>query len=416
MNILKISMNRIVKWILYISLFLNFFIAEFRVPNALFYINDLLLMICVTVSLCKNRWGIFKKIQFSLFYFSVLLLVSIIIIGVVLNLVPVQLILWGARNTFRGIFYLIVCIIYLDNNDVFKLFDLFVKIQVLNFAVGLYQYFILGLKQDLLGGLFGHGNGNALCIFCVIVCSYTMFKYFNLKKGFYKMLFCYASSFVLAAFAEEKLLMIELIIVFIMCMVLSKKSVIKLIVIPIAVVIIQQSIVLFDVLFPGSSKILFNLSSIQKYMSASWEGSYFIPRLGAFSYISTNIFRNNVLKNLFGFGMGNCDTSNFSLFQSDFYQRFGYMNYRWIFSQWTILETGILGFLAFVFLFLSIIYYMVKNRKYCSNKDKTIVDSSIVIAIICILTMWFNITLKVDTAYIAYFAVAAGIICIKSKN
>ena len=412
---LKISANKGIKFIIIFSLIMNCLIAEFKFPQSILYINDLILIFLIFMAFLNKRFGVFTRLYMRGINYVLLLLILSIVIGVIYNFVPIHLVLWGVRNTFRGIAFLYLCVIYLTKEDVYKFFDGLFYVQLLNFLIGLYQYFILGLKQDRLGGLFGHGNGNALCIFCVIVCSYTLLQSLNSGKGTIKAVLSLATSIIMAVLAEEKMLLFELLIVVLLCLALSKRSLIKLAIIPAIFIIGQQALQWLDVLFPGSAQGLTSLSLVEKYLTASWEGSYYIPRFGSFTFISNRIFHNNIFWNAFGLGMGNCDTSSFSFFQSPFYKQYGYMNYRWIFGQWTIMETGIIGLTLFVVLFFVIILYLLKTKGDALEKEKSVIETSIITAIICIMTMWMNNTLKVDTAYIPYFIIASGFICYKGR-
>ena len=407
----KVSARNVIKFIILFTIAISTLSAEIGLPSNLLYINDILLVWIIIAY--HNRGNIFKQLNMRGINYILIFLTLVILIGIIGNLVSLKLILWGTRNTFRGILFFVFCVIYLKYEDVVSIFDMFVKLQYINFAIGLYQFFILGLKQDNVGGIFGHGNGNALCIFCVIVCSYTMLRYFNEKRNLFSMVFCIISSFILAAFAEEKFLFIEIVMTFILVLALSKKSFVKLAIIPIFFLVVQQALQIFEVIFPGITKSLTSWSYIEEYASASWVGSYYIPRIGSYSFISDRIFHNNLFHNLFGLGMGNCDTSSFSFLQSYYYAKYGYMNYRWIFQQWTIMEEGIIGFWCFVALFVVIIFYLLKIRKSIIKQAKCIVDTSIITAVISIMMMWMNNSLKVDTAYIPYFAIASGFICYK---
>ena len=79
------------------------------------------------------------------------------------------------------------------------------------------------------------------------------------------------------------------------------------------------------------------------------------------------------------------------------------------------MEEGIIGFWCFIVFFIIIIFYLLKVRKCVRVQLRTIVDTSIITALILIMTMWMNNTLKVDTAYIPYFAVAAGFVCYRTN-
>lgn len=408
---IKVSAKNIIKFIIFFSIAVSSLSSEIGLPQSLFYINDVLL--CLVLCLYYKKLNVFKKLKLNGINYILAILISVILIGVIGNLVPLQMILWGMRNTFRGILFLFLCVACLNYDEVSFTFDVFIKLQYLNFVLGIYQYFVLGLKQDTVGGIFGHGNGNALCIFCVIVCSYTILNYMNEKVGLASMLFCIISSFILAGLAEEKFLIFEIIITIILALALSKKSLIKLVIIPVFILMIFYGLQISEILLPGIMKEITSVNYIEKYVTASWLGSYYIPRIGSYSFISNRIFHGNKFLNLFGFGMGNCDTSSFSFFQSYYYKKYGYMNYRWIFQQWTIMENGIIGFLCIVLMFIIIIYYLLKIRKKFEGKNKCIIDTSIITGIISIMTMWMNNTLKMDTAYIPYFVLGAGFVCYK---
>ena len=408
---IKVSAKNIIKFIIFFSIAVSSLSSEIGLPQSLFYINDILL--CLVLCLYYKKLNVFKKLKLKGINYILVILISVILIGIIGNLVPLQMILWGMRNTFRGILFLFLCVACLNYDDVSSILEVFIKLQYLNFALGIYQYFVLGLKQDTVGGIFGHGNGNALCIFCVIVCSYTIINYMNEKVGLGSMLFCIISSFILAGLAEEKFLIFEIIITIILALALSKKSFIKLAIIPVFILMIFYGLQISEILLPGIMKQITSVNYIEKYVTASWVGSYYIPRIGSYSFISDRIFHGNMFWKLFGLGMGNCDTSSFGFLQSYYYNRYGFMNYRWIFQQWTIMENGIVGFLSFVLFFIVIIFYLFKIRKKFVGREKCIIDTSIITAIISIITMWMNNTLKVDTSYIPYFVIARGFVCFK---
>lgn len=411
MTKIKISVRNIIKFIIFFTIAVSSLSSEIGLPQNLFYMNDILLIL--VLCLYYKKMNIFKKLKMQGINYVFMLIIIAIFIGVIGNLVPFHLVLWGMRNTFRGIIFFIFCVACLRYEDVSLIFDIFIKLQYLNFVLGLYQYFILGLQQDTVGGMFGHGNGNALCIFCVIVCSYSIINYMNEKSGIGSMLFCIISSLILAALAEEKFLIIEIIIVIILALIMCKKSFIKFFIIPIFGIMIFVGMQIFENIFPGIMSQLTSVNYIEKYVTASWLGSYYIPRIGSYFFISNRIFHGNMFWKLFGFGMGNCDTSSFSFLQSYYYNKYGFMNYRWIFQQWTIMENGIVGFISFVLFFIVVIFYLLKIRKKFVGKQKCIIDTSIITAIISIMTMWMNNTLKVDTSYIPYFVIASGFVCYK---
>lgn len=416
MKKMEISIRSIAKFIIYYSIIMCALVAELKLPSSIYYLNDLLMIILLFRLLRINLLSIFKRINFNFFSIWLWILLLVVLVGIIGNFVPIKLVMWGGRNTFRGLIFFIACIVFFKHEDVYSILNVFVKIQTLNVILACYQFFILGFKQDMLGGIFGYGNGNALGIFCSIICCYTLLVYLNKSEKLKETVFCLITSIFIAALAEEKLIFIELALVVILVILLSRKSFKKWLIIPLLIAIFYLGLNIFELYFPGALDTLLSFDLMEDYLTASWEGSYYIPRLGSFSFISEKLFNNNLFNMLFGIGMGNADTSSFEFLQSDFYTQYGYMNYRWIFSQWTIVEMGVLGFLLFIILLLAIIFYLIINRKKNSADELCIIDMSIIISVICLLTMWSNNTLRVDTAYIPFFAMSAGIIIVKSKK
>ena len=411
MKTIKIPARKIIGFIIIYTIVVSSLSSEMELPQNLLYVNDILLIFVLFAY--SKKMNMFEKLGMKKIIYVLCFLALVIAVGVIGNMVSLKLVLWGMRNTFRGIIFFIFCVWYLKYEDVQKMFHIFVKLQYVNFALGIYQFFILGLEQDTVGGIFGHGNGNALCIFCVIVCAYTILSYLNEKKNLFNMIFCLGSSFILAALAEEKFLFIEIVITFLIALAISRRNYAKLIIIPVFVFVTIMGLQIFESIFPKAAKDLMSVSLMEKYATSSWLGSYYIPRIGSYTFISEKIFQNNLFNKLFGFGMGNCDTSSFSFLQSNYYNKYGYMNYRWIFRQWTIMENGIIGFWGIVAFFVIVNICLAKIRKKVSVDRRIFIDTSLITSIISIMTMWMNNTLKVDTAYIPYFVIASGIVCYK---
>lgn len=411
---MKISVKELVKFVILYSIFMCTLVSEFHFPNSIYYLNDICVIILLFFIIKKSFWKKLKFINCNFLNLWIVIFLLTIFIGIIGNLVPIHLVLWGSRNTLRGLIFFLACILYFRFDDIKILMKIFIKIQYLNFAIGLYQYYILGLFQDRLGGIFGHGNGNALCIFCVIVCSYSLLLYLNERRNMFDMLFCIISSVILGILAEEKLLLIELLIMILICIFICEKKYLKYIFL-VFILLFSSSIFNFLIeICPENMSVFKSFNEINQYLSASWEGSYGIPRIGVFSFIKEKIFENKLFSTLFGFGIGNCDFSNFSFLISENYLKYGHYNYRWIFSQWTLMELGIIGFTEIVILFIGfIVFLLIKYHKKCFYKYKTYMGMSIIVTFICIITMWFNSTLRTDTSYIPYFAISVGIICIK---
>lgn len=416
---LKISPNNIIGFMVIYSIIMNALVAELNLPSIIFYINDLLNCILFIMIFRKQFWNFFINIRFKSYLAILMTFIITIFLGNVINMTPLRLIIWGGRNTFRTLVFFIACTMFLRYEKISKIYNYFFILQITNFILGLYQYFVLGLSQDLLGGIFGHGNGNALNIYCVVVVASSFLLYLQKKEPIYKTIICFLTSIVLAALAEEKFMFFALIIVVVLALILSGRvkgsGIKKLLIIPIFILGLVAGYKILLLYFPKAAATLLDFQLIKDYTTASWSDSYYFPRVGSFSKITEELFHNNFIHTLFGFGMGNCDTSSFPMFESDFYKQYGYMHYRWLTHQWTYLELGGVGFILFLLLLLAVLIYLFKNRKKVSDEKLWILDTAIICVVICIATIWYNNTLKVDTAYIPYFVMGAGIVVIRDS-
>ena len=169
---------------------------------------------------------------------------------------------------------------------------------------------------------------------------------------------------------------------------------------------------LVDRLAPDMLNILFNKKNFMDYATATFDEGYRIPRVGSFQVIN-NLFLRTPIKEWFGLGIGNCDTSAFSFFQSDFYRAYGDYNYRWFTNQWTYLECGIGGFGLYVFFFVTLIITLLAKLKRYPNAIRPYMIASAIFTVAMIFLMWHSSAIRVDTAYIIYFGMAIGFVAMQ---
>ena len=175
-------------------------------------------------------------------------------------------------------------------------------------------------------------------------------------------MFIIISSFIIASIAEEKMTYLFFGVIFIVSILISKFSFRKLLAITVGVIGLIFGLILIKYYYPDMYAILASPKKIIEYSQSTYDDGYRLPRIGAFKKISNIFFDNNTLKLLFGLGFGNCETSNFSIFQSDFYKSYGQYNYRWFTHQWIFMEEGYIGFGAFLLIFITILICLMKNR------------------------------------------------------
>ena len=306
------------------------------------------------------------------------------LVGYIFNFQSVFYYLWGIRNNFRYYVFFLACILFFKIGDVpifFKLLDVLFWINV---VVCFVQYFILHIRGDWLGGIFGTTIGctGYTNMFFVIVSLKSIIFCLNKKESILSCILKFGAMFVIAAFAEIKFFYVIFVLIIAMAFLMTDFSWRKLVIVALGLLGLMVGATLLAVVFPGSAGFL-SIDSIYNY--AASEGGYTasgdINRLTAIPIISKS-FLTNGFKDFFGLGLGNCDTATFSLFQTPFYAQYSHINYNW-FS------------VAFMFLYGQM---------------------ASILSVCCILIAFYNSTLRFEAGYMAYFVLALPFIGINGNK
>ena len=415
MKSLTISGKKLTNFILYFTIIMNFLIDIMKLPSSITYIND----VCIILILLISRFKILKRtnnkeyiIVAILMYFLISIMTSII------NFVPIRLVVYAIRNTFRGIIYFFAVIYYYDPNDIKKIFDNLFWFQIINFILALLEFFILHTDQDSTNGIFGIGanGGNTIC-FSTLISAYYINYYLKNKerKTLAKLLIVLFTTIVHAAIGEQKIYFFNLAIFIIASIIIHKFSIKKAVLSLFLIGVLFLGLIIIKKVYPTMYETMIDLNKLLLYSETINESGYEIPRIGAFKFINKKIFDNDKKRELIGMGFGNCEYSSMPIFCSNFYKIYGDYNYRWFTHQWIYLEEGMIGFISFVMIFITIMctlfYRFIKTK---NEFEKTLILTSIYIGVYCIISIWYNSTLKTDCQYLFYFGLALGFI--KSKS
>ena len=415
-NLLTITPKKCVYIILYACVLFSAAYTLFGISLSTFYICDLFNLILFYFEI-KYIVQI-KKICAPLLYISISLLLFLIV-GAGINYVKPLLVLWGVRNLCRYFVTFFGVVIFFTLDDVERVIRFYFIAQIFNALVGIYKYFVLGLFSDSFGGgiFWGGGGLNPFCL--LLLCFYSNL-YFSKRTTLKRFGFIAISTFMLGAMAEEKMM----ITLAVLCILLSailhqfieqgitvrKLAIVLGIIIGFAIVI-----QMINRLAPDMLDIFLNKENVMDYATATFDEGYRIPRIGAFNVIN-KLFLRTPIQQLFGLGIGNCDTSTFSFLQSDFYKVYGDYNYRWFTHQWTYLECGIIGFGLFLFFFIALIITLLIKVKRYSSMCQPYMIASTVFTIAMIVLMWHSSAIRVDTAYIIYFGMGIGLVAMQFEN
>jgi hypothetical protein len=413
-SILDVRIGR--KTIIYIQLLyvlVVFWGISLGLPYAAVYFLDILNVVAILFSL-KGCRGLFSRISYwpkRIFVFLCIMLVFTDI----LNAVSPLLIVWAVRNTFRFFGFFLACVTLLTLSDVSKIMKMFYVFQMINCIISIYQFFVLGLKQDNLGGIFGTSagcNGYSNLFFCFLLAYYGLYCLSG-KEPIRKFLFICVSTLALAALAEIKFFFFEFIAIVIVVCLLNMKRVRTYGTALLIVAIFFIALQVFANVFPSSYATISNFDSLFGYSSKSMAG-YELSRFGAFGEINTLIFNGDPIKELFGIGFGGAEySSTIPMFTSNFYRMWGYLNYRWFTHQMWYIESGAVGFTTLVLLFVS---HMIYSGKLVAKAPqyKVLLQFAVISTAVTIFNLWYNCTLRIEAGYINFFVLAIS--CIVAKE
>lgn len=325
--------------------------------------------------------------------------------------------LWGVRNNFRfyGAFFAFA--IFLSAQDVEDYFKLFDKLFWINLVVSLVQFFAFEKKGDNLGGLFGvesGANGYTNIFFCIILTK-SVVLCLSKKEKVSACVWKFVAAMVVAALAELKFFFIEAIMIIVLAVLVTNFSWRKVLIMVGGLAGIFAGAMLLVQIFPNFAGffswewMLENAISNKGYTSTGD-----MNRLNAITVINERFLKNS-WEQLFGFGMGNCETSAFSFLNTPFYEGYSWLHYSWISYAMMYLECGWIG-LVFYFGFFVLVYIRVhKIEENCSADMRAYCRIARIMVILCVVIAVYNSSLRTEAAYMAYFVLAVPFVLKKTE-
>lgn len=383
-------------------------------PSSITYLTDILLLFL----LVKEYKNIFSNIKNSNSKVQIIIFSLILInmfLGAIINLVNPILFLWGMRNNLRFYLFFFLCIGVLRKKDVYVFIRILKKFYWVNFFLCLYQYFIQGLSNDYLGGIFGTSQGcNAyMNIFLCMITSIILGEYFSEKITMCKFLLYLVTSILIATLCELKIFYIEFIIMFSLVIIKTKFSLKKILVCLVGILIMSIGIFFMLRYNPKIFEFFLNKESINYYLSGNgYTNSGDLNRFTAIQEIYNKFFKGDLKLSLFGFGLGSCEHSSFRFLESDFYIKYGYLNYRWMTHAWVYLEQGGIGILLLLLFFIEMFNFNLRKKK---NIPISLWLLSLTYVSSCILGLIYNCSLQLEASYLIAFMCSIPYILIKER-
>ncbi len=409
----KRSVQEIFTFVLFFFPFIMAFLLEFlKLPSFVKYITDVMYLGGVLLA-ASGRSAFIRKKHAPFVMFTVVLLIYTLLIYL-LNFQTPLYYLWGVRNTFRFYAAFMLFAVMLDEDDASGCLKFMDGVFWINAVVSAFQFFVLGHRQDFLGGIFGveKGCNSYTIIFFAIVLTKSLLRFMNKEEKAWLCLMKCAVALLISAMAELKFFFILFVVILLFCTVMTRFSFRKAAVLIAAALILMLSGSLLPLIF-GESRALTVENIIENVFSSNYSTAKDLGRFTAIPTIARD-FLTTPLKQLFGLGLGNCDTSSFDMFTSSFYRSHSYLNYNWFSSAFLFLETGVVGLTAYLSFF--VLCFILARRQIKKGANELFCRIGMIMSVVCFILVFYNSSLRTEIAYMAFFALALPFISPSEKN
>lgn len=395
-------------------LFIFFFPAAQAFLTELLPIPDAIKFLCdgfLVLLLLKLFSQRFTKIDNYSMPFVVIvgLFFFITLVGYLFNYQSVFYYLWGLRNNIR-MFVAFFAFAYLaDWEDVKGWIKALDVLFVINFAVVILQYFS-GYGQDYIGGIFGTSKGcnGSLLIFLCIVFAKTILSFMRGEEKMSKCIFVSVASLLVSTLSELKMFFILFILILFMASFVTAHSIKKTLFFAFGAVLVVLFSTLLTVLYKDFTDFLSFDSLIKALTDTGYATDEDIGRFTALPVISQR-FLPGFFKKLFGLGLGNCDSSSLSMFNTPFFESHQTVHYSYFSYAFLFLETGFVGLALYASFFVAS-FFVSRKLKKLEMADEFACQMSIILSVISLILLVYNSSLRMEIGFMLFFVLALPII------
>ena len=326
--------------------------------------------------------------------------------------------LWGFRNNFRLYAAFFAFGAMLDREDVEGYFRLFDTLFWLNAVVSLFQYFVLDLSGDQLGGLFGvekGSNGWTNIFFSIMVAKSAMFYLEKRERVWVSGLKC-VTALALAALAELKFFFVEFVLIIVLASMFSNFTWRKFWILIGGILAVTVGAALLVSVFPNFTDFLSLEWFYENALSnKGYTSSGDLNRLNAIPRIN-EMWLTNLPERLFGLGLGNCDTSTFSIVNTPFFQAYEDYHYTWLSYAIIYLEMGYIGLVLYFGFFVMVYYQIRRIEKRSEGVIGTYCRIARIMALMCMIFSVYNSSMRAESAYMVHFVIAIPFACLRESG
>lgn len=390
--------------VIIIPLISQFFIEMFKIPSVITLFIDVSLVGFVVIMILNKRFILSR--QLTPFSCVILLFLIYTLVVYIFKFQSPFYYFWGVRNYFRFYVAFFAFVLMMNKNKAdsyLKILDMLYWVNAVVIAVQI----LMGYRQDYLGGLFGVSKGcNAsTLVFITIVVAKSLLEFMNGKEKITLCLLKSSIALVISVFSELKMfffLFVGIVILATLLTSFSWKKISFLLVSAFFVFVASTILTLIFDVFQGffSIEALIAQLTLENYASENDIG-----RFTAFKSLSER-FLPTISDQLFGMGLGNCDTSAIPIFNTEFYDSYVSTHYSIFSHSFLFIETGIIGFLIYYSFFIISLVKSIKILKISDEDNKLFSQLAVVLSVVCFILIVYNSSLRTDIAYLIYFILA----------
>lgn len=414
---------------LYWVMFSGFFTYTFGIPESIYYVSDLFIILLMFIEIKKIKNVILGPLKVP-----ALCVAAILVVGFISCVVfggSTARVVWAIRNWGRFFAYFVICVCVLDRQKVDRVIDFFLEFIHINFVFIIIQFLFLHsfYTQDDLNGFLGRDTSVVNLIYSAIVSILAVAAFSSRRMSKEKTFLIVGEIIVISVLAELKANILLVALFYILgTAVMGKftaKQILKnlgTIALAFAAVIAAMNMVVY--FYPNFKDIL-TIDGLWELVAGEkgYGNSGYINRLTSISVINKYFFNSQGLfSKLFGLGIGNAEYSKFAQFTSPFYTMYGEtFRYLGFSSAALYLEVGLLGVIFFSLFHLNIVidtYRKVKKGAKCNTFYYCVGYLTAVFA--CILIIYNNIHRTDASIILAFFlavpfAIGRTEVCLKEK-
>jgi hypothetical protein len=377
------------------------------VPDVVKFFADVCLILLVAKVLIQRNLILERRI--IVFALLILGLFVYTLFVYLLNYQSAFYYIWGLRNNFRFFVAFLVYALLIEWDDAKNWLKILDWLYVINIFVILIQFFG-GYYQDYLGGIFGTQkgcNGSLLAFMSIVICK-SILTFMRGEESVIKCVLMTVSSLLIAALAELKFFFVVFIVIVILATFMTKSSVQKALFLLFGLFCTVAFSTVLSLLYDEFGEFL----SFENLWNALLNPNYATEEdIGRFTAIPviTESFMPKLSDVLFGLGLGNCDASSISLFNTPFYDSYYSLHYSYFSYAILYLETGFVGLLGYTLFFaLSFINALKCYRQKCAGSIEC--QIAMITAVLCCVLMVYNVSLRTEIAYVLFFVLALPLI------